>query len=152
MCLIWLHVFFLFSIMNQNWVQKLILAWLWHHFHLALGQSHDFDPMKFCSMKNSSHEFLRPWNFAPWKTRPMNFLSHDFFVAVYFLRSEKKSGPAKIVSLREKLNKKSYLCVLGHSYIYYLLKITKVMVWNDILSLKNIIFKFWKSVSKQLLS
>jgi len=35
-CAIWLPVFSYFSLMNQNWVQELILAWLWRHFHLAL--------------------------------------------------------------------------------------------------------------------
>ncbi len=31
------YLYFLsFSIMNQNWVFESILAWLWHHFHLAL--------------------------------------------------------------------------------------------------------------------
>jgi len=42
-----------FSIMNQNCVQKLILAWLWHHFHLTLhwtGIKHmTFRPLAECS-------------------------------------------------------------------------------------------------------
>jgi len=43
----WLPVFFLFSIMNQIWVQESILEWLWHHFHLALDgdQTHDLPIM-----------------------------------------------------------------------------------------------------------
>ncbi len=33
-------IFILFNYcMNQDWVQELILAWLWHHFHLALGSN-----------------------------------------------------------------------------------------------------------------
>jgi len=40
-CPIWLPVFsFFFNYcMNQNWVQESILAWLWNHFHLALGSN-----------------------------------------------------------------------------------------------------------------
>jgi len=61
-CPIWLPVYFLFYIMNQNWVQELILAWLWHHFHLALDgdqtQDSDHEPSAlplehsfYCSIK-----------------------------------------------------------------------------------------------------
>ncbi len=33
-------IFILFNYcMNQDWVQESILAWLWHHFHLALGSN-----------------------------------------------------------------------------------------------------------------
>jgi len=55
-CPIWLPVFFLFSIMNQNWVQKLILAWLWHHFHLALDRDRTvrFEPTTFWSWAKCS--------------------------------------------------------------------------------------------------
>ncbi len=29
------YLYFLYFQMNQNWVQKSILPWLWHHFHLV---------------------------------------------------------------------------------------------------------------------
>jgi len=42
---IWLHVFF--SAMNQTWVQELILAWFWPHFHLVYWMRRDLNPQPF---------------------------------------------------------------------------------------------------------
>jgi len=39
--------FYYFSIMNQNWVQELILAWLWPHFHLVFWMKQDLTPQPF---------------------------------------------------------------------------------------------------------
>ncbi len=36
-------IFFFFQ-MNQNWVQKSIPEWLWHHFHLAYWMTQDSNP------------------------------------------------------------------------------------------------------------
>jgi hypothetical protein len=36
--------FLYFSIMKQNWVQELILAWLWPHFHLVFWMRRDSNP------------------------------------------------------------------------------------------------------------
>jgi len=42
------YIFFLFNQrMNQDWVQELILAWIWHHFHLVLDER--FEPTAFQS-------------------------------------------------------------------------------------------------------
>ncbi len=38
------YLYFLYFQMNQNWVQKLILAWLWHHFLLVYWMRQDSNP------------------------------------------------------------------------------------------------------------
>jgi len=45
-CPIWLPILLL----NQDWVQESILAWLWHHFHIALiGWDSNPQPSNFVS-------------------------------------------------------------------------------------------------------
>jgi len=72
-CPIWLPIFFLFSIMNQNWVQKSILAWFWHHFHLALDWTG-----------------IKPTTFQPWAqcstARPQLSLNIIIFIAFVFTK------------------------------------------------------------------
>ncbi len=38
------YLYFLSFQMNQNWVQKSFLAWLWHHFHLVYWIRWDSNP------------------------------------------------------------------------------------------------------------
>jgi len=41
---VWLKLVVWFYWMNQDWVQELILAWFWHHFHLVLDGDWSHDP------------------------------------------------------------------------------------------------------------
>jgi len=68
--------FFHSSIMNQNWVQKSILAWLWHHFHLALDgdQTHNL-------IKRGTYFFVLLKTVTSFWTTPIvaNVLSLSFY-------------------------------------------------------------------------
>jgi len=68
-----------FSVMNQNWVQESILAWLWHHYHLALDRgTHDLLIWAECSTAGPQlllihakflHEIFHFWCVLPWSIR-----------------------------------------------------------------------------------
>ncbi len=47
------NLYFLYFKMNQNWVQKSILAWLWHHFHLVQWMRQDSNPQPIDREPNS---------------------------------------------------------------------------------------------------
>jgi len=88
-CPIWLPVFsFFFNyFMKQDWVQESILAWLWNHFHLALGsnpQPFDREP----SALPLDHSFRLSWHFIVMnqKIEPNHFpiFLDNFFRFAFF--------------------------------------------------------------------
>ncbi len=53
-CPIWLPLFSFYFQMNQNWAQKSILAWFWHHFHhLVYWMREDSNPQPIDRESNS---------------------------------------------------------------------------------------------------
>ncbi len=64
MCPIWLPVFSYFQ-MNQNWVQKSILAWLWPHFHLVFWMRQVLNPQRLDHESSSltTRPDCRPFDF-----------------------------------------------------------------------------------------
>ncbi len=77
-------IFILFNYcMNQDWVQESILAWLWNHFHLALGSNpRPFDHEPSALPLDHSFCYMRPvfsFEFEPPVVRDLQKMTSLFF-------------------------------------------------------------------------
>jgi len=68
-------IFILFNYcVNQDWVQESVLAWLWHHFHLALGSN----PQPF-DREPSALPLDHSFRYVTCHLNPCNFESFPIF-------------------------------------------------------------------------